>query len=91
MHARRETNKGAIEIIPKSSIPYLITDYFYLLHLHAIVAGVICTISVITFILATKADRLLSRRLLLFEELESEDEIKGLELKSSMNKDGDDV
>ena len=57
----------------------------------AIVAGVICTIAVITFIVATKADRLLSRRLLLFEELESEDEIKGLELKSSMNKDGDDV
>ena len=58
----------------------------------AIVAGVICTIAVITFIVATKADRLLSRWLLLFKELESEeDEIKGLELKSSMNKDGDDV
>lgn len=55
----------------------------------AIVAGVIVTISIITFVIALKADRILSRRIILFEELNSEDEIKELELKSSISQNND--
>lgn len=53
----------------------------------AIVAGVIFAIAILTFVVAAAADRLQSKRLALFKELENEDEIKELELKSSTNED----
>lgn len=55
----------------------------------AIVAGVIVTIAIITFVVAGKADRILSRRLMLFEELNTQDKIKELELKSSISQNND--